>query len=122
MADIHDNSTGGSVIISEEVITSIAASAAAEVDGFAGFTAPAGELAFFKGGKEKGVRLSAEEGATDIDVYIRVRSGYRLQEVAEQIQNSVSQAMEDLTSFRARSINVHVTDIDFKNPKQTDAQ
>jgi len=122
MADMYGASGGGNVIISEEVIISIAARAAAEVDGFAGFTAAAGETKLFKNGKDKGIRLSAEEGATDIDLFIKVRHGYRLPDVAENIQNAVSQAMDELTSFCARSINVHITDIDFRNPKETNAQ
>lgn len=122
MADMYGASGGGNVIISEEVIISIAARAAAEVDGFAGFTAASGEAKLFKNGKDKGIRLSAEEGATDIELFIKVRHGYRLPDVAENIQNAVSQAMDELTSFCARSINVHITDIDFRNPKETNAQ
>ena len=117
MAEIHDASGGGKVIISEEVITSITATAVSEVEGFAGFTVPGNDRRIFKKQKEKSIRLSAEEGATDVDLYVRIRQGYRLTDVAERIQDAVSQALEEYTSFTARSINVHVTDIDFKNPK-----
>ena len=118
MAELHDAGIGGNVIISEDVITSITATAVSEVAGFAGFTVPANDRRLFKNQKEKSIRLSAEEGATDVDLYIRARHGYRLTDVAEQIQKSVSQALEEYASFEARSINVHITEIEFKNPKE----
>ena len=117
MAEIRDASNGGKVIISEEVITSITATAVSEVEGFAGFTVPGNDRRLFKTPREKSIRLSAEEGATDVDIYVKVRQGYRLTDVAEKIQNAVGQALEEYTSFETRSINVHITDIDFKNPK-----
>lgn len=122
MSDIYNKSSGGNVIISEDVITSIATKAAEEVEGFAGFTAPSGEVKLLRGARTKGVRLSAEEGATDIDLFMRVTGGCRLSDFAEQVQNAVEQALDEFTSFKARSINVHITGIDLHQKKKAKEQ
>ena len=107
----------GSIQISDEVIASIAANAAMEVDGFSGMMA--GNVADFMGGKNKklvakGVRVEkAEEGATAVTLYLMLRYGCNVGEVAKKVQNAVYTALEGMTGFQISAVNIHVDGISF---------
>ena len=63
----------------------------------------------------RGVRLSIddEEGAV-IDLYVMIRYGYAIPEVAEKIQNAVSGTNESMTGFSVKAVNVHVGGVSFQ--------
>ena len=100
----------GCIHISEDVLASIAAGAAAEVEGISGLMNLAA-----KKSNARGVRLSVddEEGAV-IDLYVMIRYGYAIPEVAEKIQNAVSGAIESMTGFPVKAVNVHVGGVSFQ--------
>ena len=100
----------GCIHISEDVLASIAAGAAAEVEGISGLMNLAA-----KKSNARGVRLSVddEEGAV-IDLYVMIRYGYAIPEVAEKIQNAVSGAIESMTGFAVKAVNVHVGGVSFQ--------
>ena len=99
----------GCIHISEDVLASIAASAAAEVEGISGLM----NLATKKTAA-RGVRLSLVDNAAVIDLYVMVRYGYPIPEVAEKIQNAVSSAVEAMTGFQVKAVNVHVGGVSFQ--------
>ena len=84
----------GCIHISEDVLASIAAGAAAEVEGISGL-------------------MNLAEGAV-IDLYVMIRYGYAIPEVAEKIQNAVSGAIESMTGFSVKAVNVHVGGVSFQ--------
>ena len=93
----------GCIHISEDVLASLAAGAAAEVEGISGLMnlAP-------KKTNARGVRLAMEEDGAVIDLYIMIRYGYAIPEVAEKIQAAVSSAVESMTGFAVKAVNIHV--------------
>ena len=93
----------GCIHISEDVLASIAADAAAEVEGISGLM----NLATKKTAA-RGVRLSLVDNAAVIDLYVMVRYGYPIPEVAEKIQNAVSSAVEAMTGCSVEAVNIHV--------------
>ena len=93
----------GCIHISEDVLASLAAGAAAEVEGIGGLM----NLATKKT-NARGVRLAMEEEGAVIDLYVMIRYGYAIPEVAEKIQTSVSSAVESMTGFEVKAVNVHV--------------
>ena len=99
----------GCIHISEDVLASIAAGAAAEVEGISGLM----NLATKKTAA-RGVRLSFVDNAAVIDLYVMVRYGYPIPEVAEKIQNAVSSAVEAMTGFQVKAVNVHVGGVSFQ--------
>ena len=99
----------GCIHISEDVLASIAAGAAAEVEGISGLM----NLATKKTAA-RGVRLSLVDNAAVIDLYVMVRYGYPIPEVAEKIQNTVSSAVEAMTGFQVKAVNVHVGGVSFQ--------
>lgn len=104
----------GSINISEEVISSIAALAIDEVDGVAGLSASAGEeLAGMLGRKNvtKGIRLTLDEQNVHVECYVIVLYGYAIPEVSASIQDSVTSAVESMTGLHVEEVNVNVTGI-----------
>ena len=87
----------------------MAAGAAAEVEGISGLM----NLATKKTAA-RGVRLSLVDNAAVIDLYVMVRYGYPIPEVAEKIQNAVSSAVEAMTGFQVKAVNVHVGGVSFQ--------
>ena len=47
-----------------------------------------------------------------IDVYIKIESGAKITEVAGNIQQSVKEAVQNMTGCVVSRVNVHIADID----------
>lgn len=118
MADskyITQTQENGSVQISEDVISSIVAMAAREVDGVAGLAAkPGAELAEIIGKKNwgNGVRISVSpENTLSIDCNINVVYGAAVLKAASAVQEAVTSAVESMTGFSVTNVNVNVCGI-----------
>ena len=82
----------GTVRIADEVVSIIAGLAATEIDGVASMSGGiAGGIAEALGRKNfsKGVKVDVGEEEVAIDLYIIVKYGYRIPDVAWQIQENV---------------------------------
>ena len=80
----------GSCIISEDVIASIASSAALEVPGVAGMAQrPADIRGIIGNAAAKAVRVLNNESETILDVYINIKLGARIPDVAPAVQHGV---------------------------------
>lgn len=99
----------GCIHISEDVLAAVSAGAAAEVDGISGMMNVA-----TKKTAAKGVRVSVEDDSAVIDLYVMLRYGYAIPEVAEKIQSAVVSAVEAMTGFAVKAVNVHVGGISFQ--------
>ena len=106
---ITHNEELGCIHISEDVLAAVAAGAAAEVDGICGMMNISAKKT-----ATKGVRVSVEDDTAVIDLYVMMRYGYAIPEVAEKIQNAVASAVEAMTGFAAKAVNVHVGGISFQ--------
>ena len=93
----------------EEVLASLASGAVAEVEGVSGLM----NVAPKKSGT-RGVRLVVDEESAVVDVYILIRYGYAIPEVAGKIQNAVAAALESMTGFAVKAVNVHVGGVSFQ--------
>ncbi len=109
------------MMITDEVIAIIAGVAAAEVKGVAGmsggFTGGIVE-AFGRRNLSKGVKVVTEEDETTIDLYVVVRYGYRIPDLAWEIQENVKSTVEALTSISVSAVNIHVQGVDFSEEGQ----
>ena len=105
----------GTIQISEDVVASIATSAALEVDGVSGLLNA--NMADFMGGKKmtaKGVRVEMVEEAIAVHLFLVLRYGCAVAEVAGKVQKSVFAALQDMTGFSVKTVNVHVGGISFE--------
>lgn len=102
----------GSVQISEEVISSIVALAAREVEGVAGLCAkPGSELVEMLAKKNwgNGVRIAVSpENTLTIDCDINVEYGSSLIAAASAVQEAVASSVESMTGVAVTNVNVNV--------------
>ena len=107
----------GSVNISEDVVTVIAATAASDVEGVYGpFITPSKEIAGFLGRKgiAKGVKISIEEDTVAVDVSIIVEIGYAINEVGANVQKAIMAAVGDSLGITVTTVNVNICGIALK--------
>lgn len=108
--------------ISEDVIGIIAGLAAAEVEGVSGMT-----LGFVDGINQmlgsnkkysKGVKIELDGNDVTIDLYVIVKYGVKIPDVAFSIQNSVKNSVESMTGLKVKSVNINVQGVTFDKEKK----
>lgn len=107
-----------SINISEDVLLSIVTKALSEIEGAGALMSATktGQLTEqFKGKKPlRGIRVEAkEDGGVVLDIYMMVKYGYSIPEVAAKAQESVASSVGSMTGFDIESVNVHVGGILF---------
>ena len=102
----------GSCIISEDVIATIASTAALEVPGVAGMAPRPVDIRGIMGaGAAKSVKVINNESETVLDVYINLRVGTRIPDVAGEVQHQVKVAVQSMTGKPVTKVNIHVAGI-----------
>ena len=106
----------GSVRIADEVVSIIAGMAATEVDGIAGMSGGlVGGIGVIVGNLfvAKGVKVEVGETEAAVDLYIIVKFGVRIPDVALNVQEKVKNAIESMTGLSVVEVNVHVQGVGF---------
>ena len=100
----------GSCIISEDVIASIAATAALETDGIAAMANHPANLRgiISQNVAQRSVRVLNTEDDTVVDVYVIIKEGARIQETAVALQQNVKMAIQSMTGKPVTRVNVHI--------------
>ena len=104
----------GTVEISEEVLSTIAGVAAGEVDGVVGLAASLGENIkdlLKKKYAGKGISIETSEAGLVVNVNIIVKFKYNVQEVAVKVQDTVLNAIQDMTNQQVGAVNVNVANV-----------
>ena len=104
----------GTILISDEVICTIAAAAVMEVEGVVSLNTNLGsDLAEMLGVKMlgKGIKLTVEESNVTIECAVVLSYGYDVVEVAKNVQQSVKNAVESMTGFQVERVDVNVSAI-----------
>lgn len=116
MAEINYGSTmnRGEIEISKDVITTIAAVAATEIEGLGEMRGSAGLSGVFQRGDKKGVETELEDGKVRIILKIAVRYGYPVHEIARKVQQKVKQEVESMTGLEVSEVNVDVQRLEFE--------
>lgn len=113
---VKKDSSLGAIRIADEVVSIIAGLAATEVDGIAGMSGGiAGGIAEMLGRKNfaKGVKVEVGEKEAAVDLYIIVKYGVRIPDIALAVQENVKQAIETMTGLSVVEVNVHVQGVGF---------
>ena len=105
----------GSVQISEDVIASIVAHAAEEVEGVVSLNMkPVADIADLIGKKNwgKGIKITiSENNAVSIDCNLNISYGQSVVEVAKAVQDAVTNALETMSGIEISNVNVNVCGI-----------
>lgn len=130
-ADVGESSgvnveIASNLTISEDVIGIIAGLAAAEVQGVSGMT-----LGFVDGINQmlgnnkkytKGVKIELDGNDVTIDLFVIVKYGVRIPDVAFSIQNSVKASVESMTGLNVKAVNINVQGVTFDKEKKYDEE
>ena len=118
---LKSDSALGTIRIADEVVRIIAGLAATEIEGIAGMSGGVvGGIAEMLGRKNfsKGVKVEVGEREAAIDLYIIVKYGVRIPDVALAAQENIKQAIENMTGLSVVEVNVHVQGVNF--PEEED--
>lgn len=113
----------GEIRIANEVVGIIAGLAATEIKGVAGMSGGiAGGIAEMLGRKNlsKGVKVEVGQREAAVDLFIIVEYGYRIPEVAWEIQENVKKALEGMTGLQVVEVNVHIQGVHFITDDKSD--
>lgn len=112
---ITQNCENGTVMISEDVVSTIAQNALSEIEGFAGLsTKPGADIIDMIGKKSwgKGVKVViTEEDDLIIDCNVLVAYGHSVVNVANAIQAAVASALESTIGCKVLGVNVNICGI-----------
>ena len=111
----------GAVRVADEVVSVIAGLAATDIEGIAGMSGGlVGGIAEMLGRKNlsKGVKVEVGEREAAVDLYIIVKFGVRIPEVALNVQERVKEAIEQMTGRKVGEVNVHVQGVATEEPEK----
>lgn len=109
------------MMVTDDAIAVIAGLSAAEVPGVSGMSGGiSGDFAKALGRTNltRGVKAYTKDGATTIDLYVIIKYGYRIPDVAFEIQEHVKESVEFQTGVLAETVNIHVQGVDFTDEKE----
>ena len=110
--------------ISEDVIGIIAGLAASEVEGIAGMS-----LGFVDGINQilggnkkysKGVKIELDGKKVNVDLFVNVKYGVKIPDIAFAAQNAVKSAVENMTGLDVAAVNINVQGIIFDKVEKTE--
>ena len=111
ITQVQDN---GRVMISEDVIETIIAETVTEVEGVHGLNVkPGADIADLIGKNwGKGMKIQiAEDNSVSISCNVSVKYGYSVVDVAKNVQNALTSAVEGMTGVKVTVVNVNVCGI-----------
>jgi len=111
----------GAIHISEDVVASIAALTAADVEGVAALSAgmDIGELLGRKN-LAKGVKITMQDRTVFLEISLLVRYSASIPTVARNVQEKVGETVESMTGLTVGEVNIHVCGVAFdKERKKT---
>ena len=109
----------GNLVISEDVIASIALNAAKDDEGVSSFAARTPDVhSIFKLGEgaanQPGVRVLSSDNDVKIYIHVNIAPGTKIPKVAADIQKNVKNAVQSMTGKMVSKVNVSIAGMDIK--------
>ncbi len=104
----------GTVRIADDVVSTIIAYAAKEVDGVAGLAGNAGDGFLKKAGMKRpamGVKVELENGNVRADLSLIMDYGFNIPATCSKVQTRVRQSVENMTGLHVEDVNVRIAGI-----------
>lgn len=117
-------SDNGGVVISNEVIASIAANAVKDVEGFGSFANRTPDFltqALRGSDSQKAIKVWSLDNDVKIQIYINVKSGANIQSVCTNIQRAVKNAVQGMSGKVVSKVNVSIQGVDYCEPTELKA-
>lgn len=111
---MEQNQPNGSLKISQEVIASIAQTAAKEIEGVAALAPSRLQKQLNKNTPNpKAVSIEVHDDAAVINISVIVKAGCKIRLVSEELQKAIKDAVQTMTGMTVSKVNVHVDGIRF---------
>lgn len=103
------------VTYKKNVVISIVSLATQEINGVASIsrTAVSAIKSALSKNINRGIIVEFENNAASIDVYVNVKFGYSVKDVAFRVQENIKSSVESMTDFKVSAVNVHVVGVTF---------
>lgn len=105
------------VTYKKNVVISIVSLATQEINGIASISRKS--VSAIKSALSKninrGIIVNFENNAASIDVFVNVKFGYSVKDVAFRVQENIKSSVESMTDFKVESVNVHVVGVTFSD-------
>lgn len=105
--------------INTAVVEKMAGIAATEVEGVKSLAAKTADIKqiISRNTVFKPVRVENKNGTVEIDIYICVKENAQVKQVAENVQVSVKEKLQNMTGNAVTHVNVYVADVAFEEEK-----
>lgn len=112
--------TEGEVSYKNNVVLSIVHLATQEINGIASISRDAVSLTkrLFNKNCHKGVMLEFVDNSVYVDVFVKVKFGYSVRDVAFRVQENIKSSIESMTEYKVAEINIHVTGVVFTSEEE----
>lgn len=118
MSNINKSRNSGSLVISEDVIASIAVNASKDVEGVSGFAQrPINlhSLCKVTDAASKSVAVSMTDTDVKIHIYVKVTQDAKIQILAEKVQQNIKNAVQNMTGLMVSEVDVTISTADIEN-------
>ena len=118
---IKDFGDKGKVIISEEIITVVAALAATEVEGIASLSGNITHDQVGKAGAKnlgKSVKVMVQNDAVSVDVNLLMEYGKNIIKTSQNVQDKIRTSIESMTGMKVSNVNVHIAGVEMEEQAQ----
>ncbi len=111
--DIKNQKELGNLNISHSVIEKIARLIVDDTEGVHSMaSAPQKTVGLFiKSAQAKSIDVSMYTDVAVIDIYINLKAGYKIKDVAEKIQANVKESVQNMASVTVAKVNIYVQGI-----------
>ena len=116
-AEKKNAAEGGNIRVHESVVSSIVRKAVLGTEGVVRFAGNSfvDNIAEFVGSKaiqDRAITVEMGDGAVSVEVQIVLQYGVYIPEIANSIQENVSQQIQDITGMAVHQVNVVIMDIE----------
>jgi uncharacterized alkaline shock family protein YloU len=111
----EEDSFKDNVTYKKHVVISIVSLATQEISGIASISrksVSAIKSAFSKN-INRGIIVDFENNNAKIDVFVNVKFGCSVKDVAFRVQENIKSSVESMTEFKVEAVNVHVVGVNF---------
>ena len=116
-----DEKINGTIKISEEVIASIATTAAMEIEGVykvnTKMSPSVKNISSQLKHIVKGVNIIKDDDGVDITLQLVIKHGYNIPEVSQKVQKNISEALSGMTGLVIKRVNVIVASVSEEKAK-----
>jgi uncharacterized alkaline shock family protein YloU len=113
----NDDESKDNVTYKKHVVMSIVSLATQEINGIASISRKS--VSMIKSALSKninrGIIVNFENNNAKIDVFVNVKFGFSVKDVAFRVQENIKSSVESMTEYKVESVNVHVVGVNFSD-------